>query len=181
VTQRNRAAGRTTVKFAWTCSVRDDSRVIKSAQHVAFALASFMNGDGECKPSLATLADRTGLSKTTIIKALRELVTVGYLEIDFGGGRRHPNIYRARLAKWVDSIDPYVRHPDGRGLVKRVEFQRPNGRVSEPEGKSEGRRSVLDGELDVGVGSTEAKLANELRFLSECDELVLRGEARWVA
>jgi hypothetical protein len=170
------------LKFVWTCCVRDDPAVGGKAHHVALTLASFMSNEGECKPSLATIARSAGVSKTTVIGATADLVSLGYLSISLGGGRKHPNIYRALVPRRVDSVDPYVRDVNGRGFAKRVEFEGPKGRAGEPEGRSEGGRSVLEGvNLEVRSGSKEAERANELAVLAECDALVAEGVARWAA
>lgn len=58
------------------------------------------NKDGDCYPSLGTLADDTGLSKDSVIRAIKELEDAGLLSVNRRQveGVNLPNSYRLNLA-----------------------------------------------------------------------------------
>ena len=60
--------------------VRGLRRISANAKLVMFTLASRVNDYNECWPSVASLADDTGLSRRAIFNALRELTDQGLIE-----------------------------------------------------------------------------------------------------
>ena len=72
---------------------------------VLFALSVFANDDGECYPSISTLASAASLGKSTVRKALRDLERCGLIGIRF---RKHSG------TNWNDS-NYYVLHS---GLIR---------------------------------------------------------------
>lgn len=85
-------------RLDWTHAIRDDPDLSSTAKLVAYALATYMDRDGLCWPSVAKLARATSLSRRTVQIAHRELEAFGYLDPgDKKGGARRPNEYRALL------------------------------------------------------------------------------------
>lgn len=60
---------------------------------VLIALADNANDDGECWPSVATVARKTGLCERAVRQALRQLEVGGWLKTKIGGGRGGANRY----------------------------------------------------------------------------------------
>jgi hypothetical protein len=96
-------------RLDWTRAVRDDGGLSSGAKLVGFALATFMDRDGVCWPSVETLRAATSLSGRTVERRRNELLDGGYLiVVEHGGGRRRSNRYRA--------VFPPERASQGRGL-----------------------------------------------------------------
>ncbi|MBN1439533.1 MAG: helix-turn-helix domain-containing protein [Anaerolineales bacterium] len=73
---------------------------------VYFDLAEHMNREGECWPSMETLAKETDYSRRQVIRAIKELKAMGIISVERGGaahGRKPVNRYR---------VNSYVRYCD---------------------------------------------------------------------
>lgn len=75
--------------WAWS---RSESR--NGARLVMLALADRADDDGRAWPSVDDLAERTKLSPRAVQKAIANLVEIGELEVENGGGRHRSNRYR---------------------------------------------------------------------------------------
>lgn len=64
---------------------------------VLLALAEYANGEGECYPSIASLARRARRSDRRVQQVLAELIAWGWVEIIHHGGRGLANDYRLDL------------------------------------------------------------------------------------
>jgi DNA-binding transcriptional ArsR family regulator len=74
--------------FEWTRAIRDAETLAPTQKLVALTLATHMDKSGErCFPSISRLTRETGLSKSTLHRALAELAKRGYL-LSQQGGRR---------------------------------------------------------------------------------------------
>lgn len=60
----------------------DEEGLTFYAKGIYCLLAKFADKEGRCWPSLNTLKDHSGISKPTIIKAIAELKSRGYVQID---------------------------------------------------------------------------------------------------
>lgn len=63
---------------------------------VFLALVVHADAKGECWPSFGALAKGTGLSRSTVIRALERLETCGLIE-RYRRGLSEPNLYRITL------------------------------------------------------------------------------------
>ncbi len=61
------------------------------------ALADYANDQGECWPSVRTLAGRTGLSERTVYRILARAARAGYIIVIPGGGKGRSNRYKLML------------------------------------------------------------------------------------
>lgn len=86
-------------KWAWA---RSESR--NGARLVLLALADRADDDGFAWPSIEDLCERTKLSPRAVQKAITNLVELGELKVESGGGRRVRNRY---------TITPKPRTSDG--------------------------------------------------------------------
>lgn len=89
--------------FTWRTSITE-SGLSAVARHVALTLALYMSDKGDSAfPSMETLADDTGLAKSTVVKAIRILEEAGYLIVMRApgkrGGRTRVNHYRATIPR----------------------------------------------------------------------------------
>lgn len=74
--------------FTWRSSIVE-SGLSSTQRHVALTLSLHMNErGGSCFPTHDQLREETGLGRSTVIKALRELESEGWLSRVPGGGRR---------------------------------------------------------------------------------------------
>lgn len=89
-------------EIVWWASQHEVSAPQKA---VLFALSVYANDDGECYPSISTLASAASLGKSTVRKALRDLERCGLIGIRF---RKHSG------TNWNDS-NYYVLHA---GLIR---------------------------------------------------------------
>ena len=60
---------------------------------VLIALADNANDDGECWPSVATIARKTGICERAVRNAIRNLEVEGWLVTDISAGRKGANKY----------------------------------------------------------------------------------------
>jgi hypothetical protein len=81
------------------CAIFDAlPKLTGGAVKVALALAKHADRQGRCFPSVATLADGTGLKRRAVQRALAELTGQGLIAKHVGGGRKNPNHYVLKTA-----------------------------------------------------------------------------------
>jgi hypothetical protein len=81
---------------------------------VAWCLASFMDPEGVCYPSLPTIAEGAGISLAAAKRGLKELDDEGWVEREGGGGRGKTTHYRARIpAQHVAGLADKPAQPGG--------------------------------------------------------------------
>lgn len=81
---------------------------------VLLALADWANDDGICWPSVPRLALKARVSVRTAQYTIRRLVARGYVTLEPGGGRRHPNRYTVQMphpSAPQTPQSPHVRSP----------------------------------------------------------------------
>ena len=89
-------------KFSWERAVAE-SDLPATSKLVAFTLGLFFSKAGDsCWPSMDTLADRSGLSRSTVIAHLGELRRAGWIALEHQGGsptggKRTSNRYEATI------------------------------------------------------------------------------------
>ena len=66
----------------------EDHRLGDAAYRVLACLGTYANKDGWCWPSMPTLADRLGITRQAVQRSIRQLVEIGYLEVE---SRRRPD------------------------------------------------------------------------------------------
>jgi hypothetical protein len=72
--------------------------------HVVRGFAEYMSATGgDCFPGIKTLARRLGMKERTVTKYRDLLVALGFLEVDYGGGRGRRTGYYATLPVWLDA------------------------------------------------------------------------------
>jgi DNA-binding GntR family transcriptional regulator len=72
-------------------------RLGASARLVCMAIANRMTRDGEASPAYRVIAEDTGMSRVSAIRAVAKLVEGGMIEVERGGGRMS-NRYRLSAA-----------------------------------------------------------------------------------
>jgi hypothetical protein len=78
----------------WRTEIRA-SDLPSTARLVALVLSMYMDGNGgSCFPSLTTIAEGTGLGRSTVIRALAERKRAHFIQ-RVKGGPTTPNRYRA--------------------------------------------------------------------------------------
>jgi hypothetical protein len=128
--------------FEWRLVIRNDESLSKAAKLVGWTLSSHMNAEGRsCNPGLNLLLRETHYgSKHTIIGAISELESAGYLEVRRSAGGRQSrhryrrNEYEARLPKGKGAVSaPFKSAVSApfKGAVSAPEVVR--GRTSERE------------------------------------------------
>jgi Helix-turn-helix domain len=105
-------------RLQWTLAVRNDPRLPRFDKHFALALATWMDENGCCYPSIETLAAAMGVHERTVQRHLNSgelpLVVLGYLFWSKGGGRARTHEFQAVMP----AETPSERHPL-RPVVKR--------------------------------------------------------------
>lgn len=82
----------------WRHAIADPEAGLTPTQKlVALMISAHMNGTGEARPSVETLADETGLTRSTVQRARAALVKRDLLVFDQGGGRSRTNRYMAAI------------------------------------------------------------------------------------
>jgi hypothetical protein len=85
-------------KSVWVRQIRDDAclhQLPSSARLAALVLGTYMNEDGECQVTVKTLAKGMGKDTRTAIRAKKQLVDMGWLEILQAGGGSEIGRYRS--------------------------------------------------------------------------------------
>lgn len=89
----------TATRWAWKMADTENN-ITSSGVLVLTALAHFHNQEtGRCNPSIARIAQRTKLGRSTIKRAIRELSDAGLLKVIYqkdrykGAVKNHPNTY----------------------------------------------------------------------------------------
>ncbi len=77
---------------------------------VLLALADHADAAGRCYPSIARLAQRTGLSPRSIQTSNKKLQAKGYIDVEMNAGKRGTNVYVLRLTP-AGSASPQEIHP----------------------------------------------------------------------
>jgi hypothetical protein len=83
------------LRTQWMSAIRDDERLTKTQQHLALLLATWMDIDGRCFPSLETIARKGHFHKFTVTKTITALIAMGWLVKLSGGGRGKSSHYQA--------------------------------------------------------------------------------------
>jgi hypothetical protein len=130
------------------------SRLGPTARAVACALATYMNGDGACWPSINTIAALLRLNRRTVQRTLRKLEADGFLGVERGGGRGKPSTYTAALNAALSD----------RGKRKRAAGASLKGGRGVPKG----RRNSATRSTEGLEGGTSGRLAGAARPLDDC-------------
>lgn len=129
---------------------------------VLLALADFANDDGECWPSMKTIAEKARLSERGAQKIIARLTAAGWISVTVKGGRRGCNVYRVRADKIKEGREgsepgplagkaktPNPVHPEP-GSPRTGVQETPNGGSPEPPRtvKESSNADVLDAEFE---------------------------------
>lgn len=94
---------------------------LRAAKLVLLALASYAGADRTAWPSVATLAEDTGLSRATVQRALSAAESAGYLERDLQDGRT--TLYRLRGGLTHEAGGASPGRPPGASPVRPYQDQ----------------------------------------------------------
>lgn len=105
---------------------------------VMLALADFANDDGECWPSMATIAAKVCMSERGVRLILRRLESVGWMKTEVGGGRHGCSKYRLNPEPRSPIIDekPGTTFPPEPRSPRNVDVNTRNVDVENPEPRS---------------------------------------------
>lgn len=107
--------------FTWRSAIVD-SELPATVRHVALTLSLHMNErGGSAFPAIRTLGRETGRGTSTVTAALRTLEAAGWLLVERGGGRGHPNRYTATVPEPPDDGHVPAPKPPGDRNVPTVE------------------------------------------------------------
>lgn len=94
--------------WAWSRPLQGPQKPVLSA------LAGFANSrTSECRPSIAAIAEKAGVSERTAQRAVRELEQLGLVRVMSGGGRHLVNTYQLP----VDKSGEKVSHSRVKGVT----------------------------------------------------------------
>jgi hypothetical protein len=99
------------------------------ARCVYLALQVRTDDNGLCWPSIETVANDAGLSRSATQRNVARLITTGFIGVERGGGRGHTNLYRLTV-----EVVPNRRVGATVSDRERVAFDRLKGRVWPPKG-----------------------------------------------
>ena len=109
-------------------AVFDHSKMEPGARLVLLALADHCDHDGYAWPTIDRLVHKTGLSRSSVKRCLKECELAGELIRTVGNGRGHTSLYRITLSglEGVDNLGKGV-HPDTLFAEKRVHPRQEKG------------------------------------------------------
>lgn len=126
-----------------------------TAKVVALTIAEYMDPDGYASPGFTRIMDEAGgLSRSTVIRATKELEREGAMEITRRGpgrGKKHTNLYLAALA---DPILPSMPPFDGAAhRAKKVSSRSRKGVSCEQEKVSAATPEEVSEEVSLEEGA----------------------------
>lgn len=80
-----------------------DAELAPTPRFVLVALAEHADDAGQCYPSVARLARRTGLSKRSVQNSIKRLRVAGYLDVNPNAGKRGTNFYQLHVTSAGDA------------------------------------------------------------------------------
>ena len=131
----------------WQRATQKAKTLTHVQRNVAQALALRANEDGECWPSIATLAEDANCKETAARGAIRELTRLGLLEVNLSAGRIS-NTYRLinpSPARKVEAL-PEVANPAPERRVKPLNpsaGRTPTLRLGEPKRNHRTEEEIL--------------------------------------
>lgn len=87
-----------------------DAELAPTPRFVLVALAEHADDEGRCYPSVARVAQRTGLSERSVQNSIKQLCAGGYLNINRNAGKHGTNVYQLRLTP-AGAAPPQDVHP----------------------------------------------------------------------
>lgn len=126
----------------------------KAEAFVLLAIADYCNDEGECWPSVASIARKARMTERGVQKICARLCEIGWLQIDLRRGRHGCNLYRIQT--------PNPVHPEPRS-PRTPEHQTPNPVRQNPEPRSP-EPSVTVKEPSQRAREAEKKNAIEAEF-----------------
>ncbi len=141
--------------------VAADPTLSPRAKHVYRALLSFMwLGTDRCWPSQATLAECTAYSRSTVIRALKDLYERGYIEV-WRRGLNQTNYYFINPLSFVKSFKTPWR---GRGVLLKTRSLEHRATVEDVP-----MQDVLTGLSGMCQPETSSSSTLEQQAVSSCD------------
>lgn len=143
-------------KWQLLATINADTELSQPARIMAFWLLYHHNcGTGRCDPSIPTLAAEVGVSRSTAIRAINELISAEYFTRTTRRGRNHSNTYVPALDKNVSPMTPFNA---GKGVTPDIENVSP---VTPKTGKKNREKNLSDIEsLSTSESTTAADQFN---------------------
>ncbi len=124
---------------------------------VLLALAEFANEENdECWPSIARLAEMTGLKERQVQNLLRDLQTDGYISIETNHGRKNTNVYKLTMSKKVQQNAPFTDEKKVQSSTKKVQSSTKKVQSSTEKGAVDCTRSIIEPIDNQNTKSAEA-------------------------
>lgn len=112
-----------------------------NAKLVWLMIANFTNAKtGRAWPSLTTLSEKTGLSRSQVIRLIYQLKGLGLLMIERGGGRTQSNRYQVIIPKNSRSMIPNI---DGNSVTVPPMPKGLNGAIYKGKQSHHDTRSLI--------------------------------------
>jgi DNA-binding transcriptional MocR family regulator len=143
------------------------SDLSKNARSVAHALEARMK-NGSCFPGLRRIERDTRLSRNSVIDAIQELETGGWMVVQ-RRPRRQSNVYRAAVPGGA-----VAEPPAGRGSVGEPELQKPSRTKEAPEqqpSRSTSRGRNGSKPVEAAFDADSASFAFDVEQEAELDRL----------
>ncbi len=100
---------------------------------VMLALADYANDQGECWPSMKSIAEKARMTERGAQKILRQLEADGWVKIETGNGRKGCNRYAINHERRsVNVVHPEQETPNNDAKTPNVDAKTPNGGSPEP-------------------------------------------------
>lgn len=127
----------------------------QSLRFVLLALADYANDDGECWPSVGSVAKKTCLTERGVRKIIGRLEEGGWVEKVIGGGRQNSNLYRVKTLNVVPpergsplnvvpkNPEPECINPERGSLNPERGSPKPSRTIKEPSDKPSARDHLL--------------------------------------
>lgn len=80
-------------KWFWSNEQMLKAKIPHTVKLTYFALCLFANKGGECHPGMRRIAEITGISRSSVIRAIESLRKTRVISVEKGVGRDNPNEY----------------------------------------------------------------------------------------
>jgi len=148
-------------KYQWVDRVMEDPNLKPTTKVVAYAIASFANGDNFCWPNREQIAKRVGILPKNVSRYTSELEQHGYLQLGFK--------QRSRNYTLINTPQIDVRHIDEGDIEEpQIEYEEPQ---IEARGTSDRRPNTFTN-TSINTSTNDQDLEEE--YPSEPEEESLR-------
>ena len=162
------------LKYEWSEAVMSESGPRSSTVRlVLLVLFTHMNGDGSnCFPGVRMIATKSGLHRTTVMKAIQEAEADGWIAIDKRrGGKQGGDYHYYHPLIPTKAVAEPDQYGNGKAVGERYHLEAESGRNEHGSGRSQHPEVVGEADLtNTGTSPLETPREKSPRFAIALNE-----------